>query len=412
MVADSEPRLGRPDSGDTAGGGPGEPGSDPILGAALEGLRRAAEEVEVERSTAETLQRSLLRERLPEIPGLRLAARYLPGSGEARIGGDWYDAVPLRDGRVALVIGDVVGRGIEAAAQMAHLQSAVRAYALEGLRPSLVLERMNGFVHELERRGTATLLLAIVDADAETVRIASAGHPPPLLVLGNGSASLAEGPAGSPLGAALFPVYDETVVSMPAGSTLVLYTDGLVERADRPLNVGLRELDAFGANLPQQPDEVAHTLLQGMLIDGASRDDVALLVACLDAPPTRLDLVVPADPSALAGVRRALGRWLRAAQVMDADAYELQVACGEACANAIAHAYPPGDAHFSVRAALEGDELLIEVADYGSWQPPRGDAGGRGLALIEQLTDAMELERGAAGTTVRMRRRRHGKARP
>lgn len=411
-MAEREQRL---EAADERGGEPregsGVPGSDPILGAALEGLRRAAEEVEVERSTAETLQRSLLRERLPEMPGLRLAARYLPGSGEARIGGDWYDAVALRDGRVALVIGDVVGRGIQAAAQMAHLQSAVRAYALEGLRPSLVLERMNGFVHELEGRGTATLLLAIVDPDVETVRIASAGHPPPLIVHADGTTALAEGPAGSPLGAALFPTYDETVAALPAGSTLALYTDGLVERADRPLSAGLDELLALGRDLPHQPDEVAHSLIQGLLPGGVAQDDVAILVACLDAPPAVLELVVPADPGALAGVRRALGRWLRAAGVPDADAYEIQVACGEACANAIAHAYPPGDAHFSVRASLEPDALMIEVADYGSWQQPRSAAGGRGLALIDQLTDSMEIDRGAAGTTVRMWRARGAGAR-
>jgi anti-sigma regulatory factor (Ser/Thr protein kinase) len=121
-----------------------------------------------------------------------------------------------------------------------------------------------------------------------------------------------------------------------------------------------------------------------------------------------LDLVVPADPASLATVRRALGRWLRWAGVGDADAYEIQVACGEACANAIAHAYPPGDAHFAVRARSEDGELVIEVGDFGSWRPPREGSGGRGLALIEQLTDALEIDRGVAGTTVRMRRRLGG----
>lgn len=383
----------------------GAPGSDPILGAAMEGLRRAAEKVEVERSTAETLQRSLLREKLPDIPGLRLAARYLPGSDEARIGGDWYDAIALRDGRVALVMGDVVGRGIRAAARMAHLQSAVRAYALEGLRPSLILERMNAFAHELEGRGTATLLLAIVDADAETVRIASAGHPPPLMVGADGSASLAEGPHGSPLGAALFPAYDETVLALPTGSTLLLYTDGLLERPDRSLSEGLDQLRGLGERLPEDLDEVARWLLDTLLEGEAAHDDVAMLIARLDAPPPELDLVVPADPAALSGVRRSLGRWLGAAHVPDADAYEIQVACGEACANAIAHAYPPGDAHFSVRAALESGDIVIEVIDYGAWQPSRSRAHGRGLALIEQLTDSLEIDRRTGGTTVRMRRR-------
>ena len=344
--------------GARAGSGPPDPGGDAILGAALEGLRRAAEEVEVERSTAETLQRSLLRQQLPDLPGLRLAARYIPGSGEARIGGDWYDAIPLRDGRLALVIGDVVGRGIEAAARMAHLQSAVRAYTLDGLRPSLVLERMNGFVQELETRCTATMLLALVDPDAETVRLASAGHPPPLLIGTDSTASFAEGPPGNPLGASHFPTYEETVLAMPAGSALVLYTDGLVESPDQPLGSGLELLGELGPKLPEEPDEACRALLDRALAHGNAHDDVALLIARLDAPPASLDLVVRAEPASLVEVRRALGRWLRAAGVGDAEAYEIQVACGEACANAITHAYPPGEAHFAVRASREGDELV------------------------------------------------------
>jgi anti-sigma regulatory factor (Ser/Thr protein kinase) len=392
---------------DPGGSAAADPGGDAILGAALEGLRRAAEEVEVERSTAETLQRSLLRQQLPELPGLRLAARYLPGSGEARIGGDWYDAIPLRDGRLALVMGDVVGRGIEAAARMAHLQSAVRAYALEGLRPSLVLERMNGFVEELEKRCTATLLLAIVDPDAETVRLASAGHPPPLIVNGEGEPTFAEGPPGNPLGATHFPSYEETVLALPAGSALVLYTDGLVEGSDRSLDRGMAILSEVAPELPDDPDEACRRLLDSALADGHAHDDVALLVVRLDAPPATLDLILRAEPGSLVAVRRALGRWLRASGVGDADAYEIQVACGEACSNAITHAYPPGEAHFAVRASRDGDELSIEVSDFGAWRPPRGGQGGRGLALIEQLTDSLEIDRGIAGTTVRMRRRAH-----
>ncbi len=384
------------------------PGGDAILGAALEGLRRAAEEVEVERSTAETLQRSLLRERLPDVPGLRLAARYMPGSGEARIGGDWYDAIPLRDGRVALVIGDVVGRGIAAAAQMAHLQSAVRAYALEGLRPSLVLERMNGFAQELEGRGTATLLFAVVDTEAETIRLASAGHPPPLLIAADGQAHLAEGPHGNPLGAFPFPTYEESVTAMPAGTAVLLYTDGLVEHPGQTLDEGVAGLIEAGKTLPEDPDAACRSLLDAFVAGGSVHDDVAMLIARLDSPPVVLDLVVPADPSALAGVRRALGRWLDSVGAGEVEAYELQVACGEACANAIAHAYPPGDAHFAVRAFSQDGEVLIEVADFGAWRAPRGGSGGRGLALIEQLTDSLEIDRGIAGTTVRMRRGVHG----
>src|SRR5436190_8815005 len=185
-MAESEPEdtAGQPPSlpGSAGAEGPGEPGEgDAILGATLEALKRAAHGVEIERQVAETLQRSLL-PRLPVVPGLRLAARYRPGSAETRIGGDWYDAIPLRGGKVAIAIGDVVGRGVEAAARMAHLQSALRAYALEGLRPALVLERMNGFALEGDQAGMVTLLYAIVDPDASTMQVASAGHPPPLVL--------------------------------------------------------------------------------------------------------------------------------------------------------------------------------------------------------------------------------------
>jgi anti-sigma regulatory factor (Ser/Thr protein kinase) len=197
------------------------------------------------------------------------------------------------------------------------------------------------------------------------------------------------------------------VLALPAGSALVLYTDGLVEGSDRSLDRGMEILSEVAPELPDDPDEACRRLLDSALADGHAHDDVALLVVRLDAPPATLDLILRAEPGSLVAVRRALGRWLRASGVGDADAYEIQVACGEACSNAITHAYPPGEAHFAVRASRDGDELSIEVSDFGAWRPPRGGQGGRGLALIEQLTDSLEIDRGIAGTTVRMRRRSH-----
>ncbi|CAN5496720.1 hypothetical protein BH10ACT11_BH10ACT11_20770 [soil metagenome] len=383
---------------------PRDTGGDAILGAALDGLRRAAEEVEVERSVAETLQRSLLREKLPDVAGLRIAAHYEPGSTEARIGGDWYDAVPLRDGRVAMVIGDVVGRGIKAAARMAHLQSAVRAYALEGLRPALILERMNSFVYELGTAGTATLLIAIIDPDSETTTLASAGHPPPLVLLPGGESSFAEGPPGTPLGAFGLPSYEESVVPTPVGSTLVMYTDGLVERPDQTLDVGLARLNQAVAGLPSDPEDACHKMLEEMIGDDPTRDDVAVIVTTLLMPEPTLDLSIPAEPRSLAGVRRELARWLQSQGATDALSFELLVATGEAAANAIAHAYPPGEAHFAVRAKRDGDAVVVEVGDYGQWRPPRHGSVGRGLVLMEELTDGVDIERGALGTTVRLRK--------
>ena len=184
-------------------------GGDAIIGATLEGLRRAAEEVEHVAAVAETLQRSLLPERLPELPGLGISARYVAGSADAQVGGDWYDVIALRDGHAGIAIGDVVGHGLDAAARMARLQNALRAYALEGLRPSLVLERMNGFAREVSGGPMATLLYGVVDPDDGRLRLATAGHPPVLVIGPAGDAYFAEGPAGSPLGVVPFPSYEE-----------------------------------------------------------------------------------------------------------------------------------------------------------------------------------------------------------
>jgi serine phosphatase RsbU (regulator of sigma subunit) len=181
---------------------------DAIIGATLDGLRKAAREVEHVAEIAETLQRSLLPERLPELPGLDFAARYLAGSADAQVGGDWYDVIALRDGQAGIAIGDVVGHGLDAAARMARLQNALRAYALEGLRPSLVLERMNGFAREVSGGPMATVLYGVVDPDEGRLRIATAGHPPVLVIGPGGDAYFAEGPAGSPLGVVPFPTYE------------------------------------------------------------------------------------------------------------------------------------------------------------------------------------------------------------
>ncbi len=378
-------------------------GGDAIIGAALEGLRRAAEEVEVERSVTATLQHSLLRERLPEIPGMSFAARYLPGSAEAEIGGDWYDVIPLRDGKAGLAIGDVVGRGVAAAARMAHLQSAVRAYALEGLRPSVVLERTDAFAQELERRGMATMLYAVLDPEGGTLRFASAGHPPPLVLSPKGDALFAEGRSGSPLGTVTFPSYEESVVALEPGSTVLLYTDGLVERPTVPLAEGMAALSKATAGL-RNPEELCQ-YLPGRVIEGRSADDIALLAMRLEPiSADRVELSLPAESRSLATLRRVLGRWLKSAGAGETEIYETLVAVGEASANAIAHAYPAGDASFEVEARRDGTTVEITVRDFGAWRPARGEERRRGLTLMEQLMQEVAIDKAETGTTVVLRR--------
>ena len=178
-----EGQSAEPDGPDPPeGADPADAGGEGLIGATLEGLRRAAIEVEQITSAAETLQRALLPADLAAIPGISVAGRYLAAGEESQVGGDWYDVVALRDGKAGLVIGDVVGHGMHAASRMARLQSAVRAFALEGLRPGLVLERTSWFALEDDRPTMATMLYAVLDPDAGMLRAASAAHPPPLVI--------------------------------------------------------------------------------------------------------------------------------------------------------------------------------------------------------------------------------------
>lgn len=378
---------------------------DPIIGAAMDGLRLAAREVEHVAAVAETLQRSLLPERLPELPGLEASARYVAGAADAQVGGDWYDLIALRDGHAAIAIGDVVGHGLDAAARMARLQNALRAYALEGLRPSLVLERMNAFAREVSGGPMATLMFGVLDPDDGRLRLATAGHPPPLVILPDDEAYFAEGPAGSPLGVVPFPTYEETTIPLVPGATVLLYTDGLVERPHVSLNEGLEWLREFASGGHGTPDELCGTLLRERFAGAPPRDDVALLAVRVEPVSLeRTELTLRAEPESLAQMRRALTRWLRAVGATDTEAYETLVATGEACANAVAHAYPPGEASYVVEALRTDDGLEIRVRDFGAWRPPRAGSQGRGLMLIEQLMDDVDIDRGRAGTIVKMKR--------
>jgi serine phosphatase RsbU (regulator of sigma subunit)/anti-sigma regulatory factor (Ser/Thr protein kinase) len=376
-----------------------------IVGATLDALKRAAHGVEIERRLAEALQLSLL-PKLPVVPGLRFAARYRPGTADTRVGGDWYDAFPLRAGKVGIVIGDVVGQGVEAAARMAHLQSALRAYALEGLRPAVVLERMNAFVLEGEQGGMVTVLYAVVDPDGSTLKLASAGHPPPLIHLPGGRPVFAEAPAGTPLGVTYFPTYEESMATLDPWSTVLLYTDGLAEGPELPLADGLEALRRSVADGPAEPEALCRRLLGSLDTRAGSRDDLALLAVQLTPPEQTLVTSLPARPSSVASMRRAMSLWLRSAGADDVEIYEILLACGEACVNTIAHAHPAvSDAPFEVRATREGADIVIVVGDTGKWRLPPNEGRGRGLALIRELMDTVRVDPGDRGTIVTMRRR-------
>lgn len=221
---------------------------------------------------AQVLQESLVPSELPEVPGLRFACRYLPA---AHVGGDWYDVVPLSDVRVGVAIGDVVGRGVRAASAMGQLRSALRIYALEGLSPGILLERLNQLVHRLGEGDFSTLLYLTLDPQTGVVAFASAGHLPPLLVPAGESACYLEGSTSVPLGTDPEALYPEGAVVLEPGSTLLLYTDGLVESRHRDVEEGMGLLVVEARRGPGDLEEFLDHLVASVPDDDPD-DDLAL----------------------------------------------------------------------------------------------------------------------------------------
>jgi serine phosphatase RsbU (regulator of sigma subunit)/anti-sigma regulatory factor (Ser/Thr protein kinase)/putative methionine-R-sulfoxide reductase with GAF domain len=360
---------------------------------------------EREHVVAATLQRSLLPEHLPRVPEIELAARYRPGGGEAELGGDWYDAVVLPSGEVGIALGDVVSRGLRAASVTAQLRNALRAYVLDGYAPAVLLSRLSGLTRSLERREMATLVYFVVDPASSKVVLASAGHPPPLVVEPDGTAHYLEVPQAVPLGALAHPEYEETEIELTPGSLVLAYTDGLVERRDLWVDEGMEALRQVAERLEGDVEQFCDAVLAEMLGRSSTSDDVALIAVRLPgAPDDALSLELAAEPGSLAVMRRALRSWLAARGLDPDESYEIVVATTEAAANAVEHAYGPVSATFRVDAHFEDGEVRIRVADSGRWRPPRGANRGRGTLLMQELMEGFEVVTGDEGTAVHMTR--------
>jgi serine phosphatase RsbU (regulator of sigma subunit)/anti-sigma regulatory factor (Ser/Thr protein kinase) len=359
---------------------------------------------EHERGIALELQSNLLPDGLPEIPGVEAARRYRAG-GDGQVGGDWFDVIPLTGGRLGMAIGDVVGRGLPAAKMMGHLRPALRAYALEDDPPALVAERMAQFVRTLDRDQMSTCVYAVLDPATGELRCANAGHPPPLVLAGDGHAAFLTGRPGLPLGVSAEHAYPEIRTTLAPGSTLLLYTDGLVEKRGEPLDVGLERFREVVAGAPSGPlEELCEQVLNALV--EAPGDDVALLaVRALPPDSGPLDLELAAEPVALAEIRRRLHAWLSQSGAAEEDAYDIVLATCEAAANAVEHAYGPADAKFRVRARLEAGEVTVEVHDRGAWRDQRDPLRGRGLAVMRELMHDVSVNSDDEGTNVRLRRR-------
>jgi PAS domain S-box-containing protein len=361
---------------------------------------------EREHRIAETLQRSLFPDELPEIPGVALAARYVPATTGMEVGGDWYDVVPLPDGHVGVAIGDVAGHGLRAAATMGQLRMALRAYALEEGSPLQVVRRIRELVQRLVPSEMATLLYLVFDLDSGSITFSNAGHLPPLLVPAQGPAIYLEEGLAPPLGAAPHPEYDvEATAKISPGSILLLFTDGLVERRGVSLRHGLGRLKEEAGTAEADPETMCDRVLASMLESDVS-DDVALLaLKPIQFAGQPLHLRVPAEPGVLAALRHTIRRWLREVDATPQEIYEILVACGEACANAIQHPHGARTGFLQIDIAHTDRQVDIRVGDSGTWRESPPTDGGHGLKLMRGLMDTVEVNRRSGGTVVRMRRR-------
>ena len=354
-----------------------------------------------QRRVAEALQRTLLPLELPTIAGLELASRYVPAEG-TELGGDWYDVFELPESRIAIVVGDVVGHGVTAAAVMAQLRTALRAYAAEGHEPAAVVSAVDRLMWQLGPTAMTTLVYLLLDPVEETLEIVNAGHLPPLLIDPEGEPHFLELERALPLGTSQNETYRSHTIPFAPGAGMVLYTDGLVERRDAPIDVGLESLRAIAAGSRDVEQLCADALAR--LLPTAPADDVAVVAARM--PPLEDDLRTrwPANSEALVSIRRLLRRWLAIHGASDQELYDIVVACQEACANAVEHAYGPGHAHFEVEAEHSEARIRVSVRDAGRWRPPRGTYRGRGLPLMRALMDSVEVEHGQDGTVVVLER--------
>jgi GAF domain-containing protein/anti-sigma regulatory factor (Ser/Thr protein kinase) len=350
-----------------------------------------------QRRVAETLQRRLLPRRLAEGLAIEVDARYLPAAG-ASLGGDWYDVFAVPGGNIGVAVGDVVGHGVAAAAVMAQLRTALRAYAADGYASAAVVDRVNTLMWQLGPLAMTTLAYVVLDPANQSLELVSAGHPPVLVVSDEGPAAFLEPDGGVALGATPTARYEASTFELPTGSTVFLYTDGLVERRGESIDFGLERLRAIADGLTDV-EALCSTVLDGLVADGPS-DDVAFVAARVPPLQEHLETRWAARPNSLAPIRQLLRRWLAARGATDAESYDIVVALQEACANAIEHAYGPGPAEFEVEAECEDGRVIVTVRDRGGWRPPRGRDRGRGIPLMKALMDTIEVRQNVDGTTV------------
>lgn len=364
------------------------------------------------RDSATVMQQALLAPSVPIIPGAEVAAQYLVAGEDTAAGGDWFDAIALGD-RLVLVVGDVVGHGVEAAAVMSQLRTALRMQIAAGYPIAEALEAVDLFRKHVPGSNTATICVGSLDFGTGEFRYCTAGHPPPLLVTADATGRYLEPSGAGPLGSRTgFPVRTEY---LDVGDSILLYTDGLIERPGRPPGASTAEFAALAANVAggqrgfviessvRPIDRICSETLELLLRSTGYSDDVTLLAAQRRTPPAPLNLTLDATIHAARAVRSRLRQWLSEVGADADDISDVVHAISEFVENAVEHGYaaevPDG---VMVEATLSGDgNLHASVIDHGRWKDHReGEAGrGRGLAMAEALVSEAHVSHGSEGTT-------------
>ncbi|WP_371653870.1 MULTISPECIES: SpoIIE family protein phosphatase [unclassified Streptomyces] len=356
------------------------------------------------RETAVTLQRSLLPQELEQPDDLRVAVTYQPGGTDAAVGGDWYDVITLGAGRTALVIGDVMGRGVRAAAVMGQLRTAVRAYARLDLPPHEVLQLLDGLAAEIDASQIATCVYAVHDPNEGLLVYASAGHLPLLVRHADGSVHRAADPTGPPLGTGGW-LHTSGTIALPPGATAVLYTDGLVERREEDIDEGVAALERALSGAVGTPQVVCDRLIRSLGVTAEHDDDVAVLVLQHPARTgpdaelfhnAALDLLggVEAAPRARAFASGVLASWRFPVELRDLGV----LAASELVANSLQHGTPP----MRLRLRRTDRRLIIEVTDGDDHLPRRrraepGDESGRGISIVATIASSWGSRRTPGG---------------
>ena len=354
-------------------------------------------------SPVPVLQGALLPSDPPVVDGLRVSWSYVAATQPGMGGGDFYDAFFLDDGTLAVAIGDAEGHGLTAIVTMNVVRQAIRGALIDGARPADALRRANRVLLRSESRGIVTAVVGIIDPATLQLRYAAAGHPAPLLATADGTCTPLPGEeSGIALGVVPRHVTSEHTISIPGDALLAFYTDGCVASAPDGGDDDHTLADALVEVRTLAPDKPALTIDRAVFGGRERLDDATIMTIAPEATLAHLDVKLPAETASAGLARTALRRFLAATPLGERRSFDAIVAAGEAVANAIEHAYDrrPNQT-FTLRARFEGDECTIFVEDNGTWNDVEPLATrGRGIVMMRELTDTLDIDHGAAGTSV------------